>query len=281
MQVRPSGQNAKFTVETFAQEVRFWRATFTQSAEFFGATFVENALFGRAEFARDTSFIRATFTQNVFFTGAIFTNNALFEWAEFNGTGDWRSCRFLDQAVFRHTKFQPKEPGTPSGVFSLAEFSKPEDFVFDDVDLNRVIFLNCDVNEFQFTSSVRWAKGKGNRGLKVFEDILLDPKLAKLQEEYGLIDYGAVEQIYHQLKKNYDSRLDYWTADQFHFGEMEMKRLAGPASGPLLSVRRWLHRNLSILNGYRIFSSYGNSYTRPAWLLLLFVLLAALAFPCG
>jgi len=46
---------------------------------------------------------------------------------------------------------------------------------------------------------------------------------------YGKIDHGAVEQIYHQLQKNYDSRLDYRKANDFHYGEMEMRRLEPPS----------------------------------------------------
>jgi len=60
---------------------------------------------------------------------------------------------------------------------------------------------------------------------------------------HGHCDYRAVAQIYQQLKKNYDSRLDYWTANEFHYGEMEMKRLAVPR------WRRWL----SFINLYRWF----------------------------
>jgi len=91
-----------------------------------------------------------------------------------------------------------------------------------------------------------------------------------------------VAQIYQQLKKNYDSRLDYWTANEFHFGEMEMKRLAVPASGRLLWLRQWWHRNLSFVAWYRFASDYGNNYRKPLLLLLFFVLFlfpAAFPFP--
>jgi hypothetical protein len=90
-------------------------------------------------------------------------------------------------------------------------------------------------------------------------------------------DYRAVAQVYQQLKKNYDTRLDYWTTDEFHFGEMEMKRLAGPTGRPFLRLRQWLHRNLSLVAPYRYASDYGNSYWKPMlWLLGTLVLFAAL-----
>jgi len=81
--------------------------------------------------------------------------NAVFEKTEFYERSDWRRSRFLNQAEFRHTKFLPKEPKMPSAIFSLAKFAKPGKIVFEDVDLSRALFLNCDVSEVWFTSSVQ------------------------------------------------------------------------------------------------------------------------------
>jgi hypothetical protein len=152
------------------------------------------------------------------------------------------------------------------------------EIVFDDVDLSRVLFHNCDVSQVWFTSSVRWGKRGDNRGLAVFEEtISLEQEFERELQRDGQRDYRAVAQIYQQLKKNYDARLDYWTANEFHFGEMEMKRLAGPTDGPLLGLRQWLHRRLSLVALYRYASDYGNSYTKPMlWLLGILVLFAAL-----
>jgi hypothetical protein len=272
-------QNPHFRA-TFTQKAFFSRATFTKNANFFFATFTQDAYFAEATFTLDANFFGATFKQNATFTAATFTQRPDFERAEFHGTADWRHSRFLDRAEFRHTKFKPKEEGIPSAIFSLAKFAKPEEVVFDDVDLSRAIFLNCDPSEFWFTSSVRWAKRKGNRGLKVFEeDILLDPKLAKLQEEYGPIDHGAVEQIYHQLKKNYDARLDYRKANDFHFGEMEMRRLEVRTYPKLLKPWGWLRRWLGPEALYRWASNYGNGYVKPMLWLLGFLVLFAVLFP--
>src|SRR5208337_1955148 len=100
------------------------------------------------------------------------------------------------------------------------------------------------------------------------------------QRDHRARDYRAVAQIYQQLKKNYDSRLDYWTANEFHFGEMEMKRLAGPLNGWFLGLRRWWHRNFSFVAWYRRASDYGNSYVKPAvWLLFFILLLFPALFP--
>jgi hypothetical protein len=295
-------QNADFCGATFTQDADFGNTTFTQNADFGNTIFKQNAGFSRVTFTRNASFGDATFTQNVGFSNAIFkqnadfsrvnfkqdadfceatfTQNVIFERIEFCGTADWHECKFLDQAEFRHIDFEPKEPGKPGAVFIMAKFAKPGEIVFEDVDLSRALFLNCDVSAVRFTSSVDWAERKGHRGLAVFEEeILLDPELSQIQEEYGEFDYDAVEQIYHQLHKNYDDRLDYRKANDFHYGEMEMRRLEPPSYGRLLTVRCILRPWMSLLNLYRITSDYGNSYTKPGKWLFRILLAATLLLP--
>jgi uncharacterized protein YjbI with pentapeptide repeats len=282
---------ADFNEATFTQKVDFREATFIQDANFRGAAFTQNADFLGATFTQNVDFIATTFTQSAFFwhatfmvkaifSGATFKRIAGFTQAKFYGTTDWRECRFLDQAEFRHTEFLPKEPKTPSAVFSLAKFAKPDEIVFENVDLSRALFLNCDVSAVWFTSSVWWARRKGQRGFAVFEEkILLDPVLSKEIELFGMIDHGAVEQIYHQLQKNYDARLDYRMANNFHYGEMEMRRLEPPADGPFIDLRWILPRWMNLLTLYRLASNYGNSYAKPGAWLLATLLAATLLFP--
>jgi hypothetical protein len=284
-------QNAYFFKATFTQKVRFAFATFTQNASFMDATFTQNADFSGATLTRIAGFLGATFTQNADFRGAtfaqiahfrgvIFKQNVVFQGTKFYGTADWRECKFLDQAEFRHTVFASRNPTTPSAVFSLSKFAKPGEVVFEDVDLSRALFLNCDVSAVWFTSSVKWAERKGHRGLAVFEEeILLKPELAEELKEYGKIDHGAVEQIYHQLQKNYDSRLDYRKANDFHYCEMEMRRLEPPSGGPLLGLRRKIPRWLNLLTLYRLASNYGNSYAKPGAWLITTLLAAMFLFP--
>jgi hypothetical protein len=304
-------QNAEFGSATFAGGAEFYEATFSQEAYFVGATFTHDASFAHAVFEQLASFTQATFTQEANFNGAMFRQNAhllltvfrqeahfidttfrmsadfplatftqatRFANTHFLGMANWKRSRFLDQAEFRCTKFEPQVEGEPSAVFALAKFSKPSEIVFDDVDLSRALFHDCDVSEVWFSSSVGWAKREGDRGLKVFEETIdLKQEFAEGLQRDGQRDYRAVAQIYQQLKKNYDSRLDYWTANEFHFGEMEMKRLAGPTDGPFLWLRQWWHPRLSLVALYRYASDYGNSYGKPMlWLLGTLVLFAAL-----
>jgi hypothetical protein len=270
--------NASFKIAVFMQKASFGGAAFTQNADFRWTTFAQVANFSETTFAQDADFNGATLAENAMFSGATFTLDAGFRQTKFHATVDMRACRFLGQAEFRQTKFEPKVENAPSAVYSLAEFAKPEEVIFDGVDLGRAIFLNCDVSEFWFTSAVQWGRRDGGRGLKVFEEeILLNPDLAQIRKDYGPVDHGAVEQIYHQLKKNYDARLDYRNANEFHFGEMEMRRLEPRPYPGLLEPWGWLRPWLGPEALYRWASDYGNSFVKPIlWLLGFLVLFAAL-----
>jgi uncharacterized protein YjbI with pentapeptide repeats len=280
-------RNAEFIYANFAQSTSFAGASFTQPANFIFVTFTQPANFIFVTFTQDADFLGVTFMQHTDFSGAIFTQDADFglatfmhadfEGTEFCGTATWGAARFLESATFRRTKFDPSLAEVPSAVFALASFSNPGEIIFDDVDLSRALFHNCDVSEVWFTSSVRWAR-RGSRGEAVFEESV------SLQHATGLLrdggrDYRAIAQLYQQLKKNYDARLDYWTANEFHFGEMEMKRMATPHGRRLLGLRRWWRRWLSLTALYRWGSDYGNSFRKPlVWLLAMLVLFAVL-FP--
>jgi uncharacterized protein YjbI with pentapeptide repeats len=269
--------NVNFTHAIFDQVVDFTRATFEQGAPFPGATFRQNADFTLATFTKEASFKYATFEQDASFPGATFTESADFEETGFRGTVRWGACRFLESAIFRRAEFAPEHYGMPSAVFAVASLSYPQKIIFDDVDLSHALFHNCDVSEVWFTSSVRWAK-RGSNGVAVFDESVPLEHARSLQRG-GERDYRAIAQLYQQLKKNYDSRLDYWTANEFHFGEMEMKRLATPTEGPVLWLRRPMHRWLSLTAWYRYASDYGNSYRKPMLWLLAMLVLFALLFP--
>ncbi len=274
-------RGATFAYATFSKKADFGSATFKQDTDFLRATFTQDADFFDATFAQNADFCEATFTEHAEFGGAIFTQAARFVSTKFHGIACWSGSRFLGQAEFRHTKFEPLAEGEPCAVFVLAKFAKPDEIVFDDVDLSRALIRNCDVSQVWFTSSVRWGTRGNHRGLAVFEERLLPNQV--LDEELKrnmLLDYPAVAQIYQQLKKNYDSRLDYWTANEFHFGEMEMKRLEVPKDGLFLKLRQWAHRNLSLVALYRYASDYGSSYRKPGlWLLFLILFVFPALFP--
>jgi uncharacterized protein YjbI with pentapeptide repeats len=284
-------QDADFSESTFMGDTNLCNVTFKGEVEFQNAKFAKKAIFLGATFAGSTYFSDMTFGQAADFTGANFMHGAVFagstligpviySHAAFLDTGDWSETEFRDRADFRDTSFTPRDKESPSAVFSLARFYKPGEIVFDDVDLDRAVFFNCDVSQVWFKPSVNWGRSPRRGQLAVFEETAGN----EVAEDYffqveGKRDYRAIAQIYRQLKKNYDTHLDYWTANEFHFGEMEMKRLAVPTSGRFLWLRQWWHRNLSFVAWYRLASDYGNSYRKPMAWLLGTLLAATFLFP--
>lgn len=308
-------QNAEFSVATFAKEALFIATTFTEKA-YFGAKFRETADFGRAKFTKEAYFNDATFTQLAFFPLAMFAHEADFSNATFAADADFYQTTFESDAIFqeatfshdlyfhqtlfkelvvfsyatffevvefRETKFRgwdQDEKGRakdliPGPNFSLAQFSKPEKVLFYKTYLGQALFHNCDVSKFVL-SSVEWRQRKRTAKSKVLEeDVDLDFTPA-LKGKKGGREFVLIAELYQQLKKNYDDKRDYWTAGEFHYGEMEMKRLASRSEK---RPPRWLHRNLGLVAWYKYASEYGESYVRPGISLAIVLAVFTFLFP--
>jgi uncharacterized protein YjbI with pentapeptide repeats len=273
-------RNAIFSDATFTQNASFYCARFMQIAYFYRATFTQEADFCRATFVQDADFSYATFTQNACFLGAEFTQKTNFEKATFAEVVHFIQAQFSASAAFRETvfrgdkKLEPQTDDTlPGPVFSLAQFSHPEAIVFYKTYLGQALFLNCDVSGVTF-SSVTWRKRKrGGKSMVLEEQVSLDRPVASAlrpgSDSHDERNYDLIAELYQQLKKNYDDRKGYWTAGDFHYGEMEMKRLHSRWRSKLL---RWWSHHFSLAAWYRRFSAYGESYRSPLLWLLFFVL---------
>jgi hypothetical protein len=182
------------------------------------------------------------------------------------------------ETKFRHdTDGRDDQPGP---VFTSTKFAKPGEITFYRTYLGQALFHLSDVSQVNF-SAVTWRERRRSKKRMVFEENAdLEHEAAKaLQSTEGSKDkrnYGFIAQLYQQLKKNYDDRRDYWTAGDFHYGEMEMKRLSTHRENCFL---RWRWQHLSLVASYRYASEYGESYVRPAWLLVLVLLSFGLLYP--
>lgn len=288
-------EKADFGQATFSQGANFEDATFTQKAQFNSATFAQEADFWRARFMQEADFNWATFTKSADFSEATFTQDAHFSWVTFTQEAEFTKttfqkivyfseARFLEGAGFRQTIFRhdpEDDDGEPGPTFSLARFEKPERVVFYETYLGQALFHNCDVSKVVF-SNVEWRRRKGTGKSMVFEEevrLIAAPALCRLGGSTDQRKYGLVAELYQQLKKNYDGRGDYWTAGDFHYGEMEMKRLASPRRNWFL---RWWHQNLGLVAWYKYFSDYGESYVKPILRLVIVLALFSLIYPaCG
>jgi len=267
----------------FADQAQFSRVTFAHKADFSGSEFAGPADFHNASFEGMANFSTATFARDARFMEAVFKGECSFWLADIRDVADFHHATFEGPVEFRETRIAEDSARRPAPVFVLARFEKPENVAFYKTYLGRALFHNCDVSRFLF-SNVRWLERLGNYNRMVFEEVVdvQDAAAAALRPEVGSRDernYGLIAELYQQLKKNYDDRRDYWTAGDFHYGEMEMKRRASPRRNPGL---RWLHRNVGLVAWYQYWSDYGENYVKPFLRLALVLALFSLIYPaCG
>jgi uncharacterized protein YjbI with pentapeptide repeats len=258
---------AYFIGVRFTQAASFTWATFTQDADFSGARFTQDAVFEQATFAQDANFRGATFAQAALFSGAMFTQAAYFSGATFTQLAEFSEAKFMGPAEFRETRFRSDSGRDPGPIFARTRFEKPEAVVFADVDLGQALFYRGEVSKVGF-SNIRWRRRENGKGM-LFEEVA---SLEHASAAFGLRPekdtrndrkYVVIAELYQQLKKNYDDRRDYWTAGDFHYGEMEMKRLACPR----LTWLAWLEAELSGRPRLRKLGAWCGKLQSNPWLL--------------
>ena len=275
-------KDAYFSSARFTKDAYFISATFTQAAGFYGATFTQAAHLSEAAFMQDAVFAGTTFAGTTDFSHAIFRGTAHFAPLAGSEGAEAKPCEFKNKVLFQDARFQyyadfrgavfgESGNSTARPVFGLARFEKPERVTFYKTWLGQTLFVNCDVSNLTF-SDVEW--GRDGERVRLYEETvaLKDEAAEALRPPERSRDernYRLIAETYHQLKNNYDSRGDPWTAGEFHYGEMEMRRRSS----------RWPRIGLTAL--YKYASQYGLSVARPLrWLagvLLLFTLLYPLA----
>jgi hypothetical protein len=136
--------------------------------------------------------------------------------------------------------------------------------------LTQASFLDTNLERIHFRD-VKWPR-KGRR------QVLWD----EFPHEGGRTDYEKVAENYRQLVLNYEAKRDFDTAEDFHIGEMEMRRKKkGKQAGDEAAKAKWLGMKLlwrcwGVINGYSIYkflSNYGTSYLQGFLVLLVGLIL--------
>jgi uncharacterized protein YjbI with pentapeptide repeats len=282
---------AKFTLSEFKGTAGFGSCGFNGGADFSGCEF-EQAQFSFAKFRQEANFSRTQFRGSAYFREAqfegltdfsdlcchggllfvlaAFRQDVSFARSEFEGAVDCSGARFMAALRLYETGLKTPTSADPSLILSGAQLDKPAEVVFYKTDLSRAIFHNCRVSDVVF-SDVTWMERPGVRKKMIFDEVVpLNHNSASAlkpgADEAGVRNYRLLAELYQQLKKNYDDRRDYWTAGDFHYGEMEMRRLHGVSHSRLV---RWWHERFGVLALYRFASAYGENYVRPGLGLLL------------
>jgi hypothetical protein len=201
------------------------------------------------------SFWSVTFVNLVFFTSTKFEEEVIFSNAKFMDYVKFKECKFSEQAVL---------------TFDSLRIEKPERLSFHSVKLRPHWFINTDPRKFEFID-VRWDDDLVKEREASKSDRLLSiayRQLAMNAEENNRYD-EAVKFRYASMETTFLSSQKKWLEDWFkeHFGKWSFETFSWWWDITLSNV-------VSLDWWYRTLSSYGESPTRAAIVLLLLLVLS-------
>jgi uncharacterized protein YjbI with pentapeptide repeats len=270
---------AKFVSTTFTKNTKFSDATFTGWADFRQAAFDNQTSFARATFSEEgVCFNDAEFRARAIFSNAKFVAEASFAGAIFNTGGEFYGATFSEPAEFFRARFlgrtlfvSKKEEGRTIPIFAETEVSfrqvdiAPLDaLIFRDADLQKCQFLGTDLRKAEFTNvkwpetiCKKWPKFIRARWPQMVSRFAVYDEI-EVEQKGEAENRSHVEQLYRQLKQNYEDRRDYERARHFHIGEKETRRKNSRGGLRIL------------LTAYRWVSGYGESCLLPLiWVVIL------------
>lgn len=198
----------------------------------------------------------------------------------------------LSASQFRDTKI---DNDTPAVSFQNVRITDPKRVKLHDIDLGDWSFLKTDVSGLdlrrcKWASADRCPRGRIMPANWILYDEIRPkwdyrpllravtrvaaPKKTRLKRgDKAVPSYREVLDLYRGLRRNYERRLEYPEAGDFHIGEMEARRLIfWHGSGPGRATRFLQYGAMTI---YRVLSGYGERYTKAALWLACLVFLAA------
>jgi uncharacterized protein YjbI with pentapeptide repeats len=300
----PDG-TGKFLRKSFEKEVRFnwstfegWasfdESIFEKSVSFHGVIFLGEVSFNGSTFQGESTFRGAVFQRRMSLEETVFEGKTNFNWTKFYGETTFRKAIFHNAASFsgaafqktvsfNHATFKREALFTQGEVSLFAEealftsvhLEKPELIRFEKVNLSRTSLLRTPVRKVDFVD-VDWATIPSGiaSNFRLGKKELPNHEPATMVGRLGLFDEIAaqkenlvlIEDLYRQLKINYEKRGDHERAGSFHYGEKEMKRWRRPFwRDPFL----WF---------YWIFSGYSESFGRAALWLILFIVAGGFSY---
>jgi uncharacterized protein YjbI with pentapeptide repeats len=293
----------EFVDATFQRHVDFTGVNFEKGAIFMDTKFREQANFRQFIVKNHCSFKSASFDDSADFSAAVLAggcsfyrttfNNAYFKRTVFLGNA-WLGARFNGIAEFERTLFQ-RDPLDLDDLDTLARASdlhkvsitsfesaivpesgevrfvqpiehKPwnnNESVTVNWGINRVSFLNADVERFNF-QDVEWGRHKGRR-IMIEELVMGKRGVLGGTVKSENITADQVRQAYARVRKNQEAAMRYAEAGDFFIGEMEMRRRSLRERGRHQAMERlvlWLFSNLA---------NYGESIARPILWTFVFI----------
>lgn len=294
---------ANFSHSVFKGNVDFNSASFLSNSDFSYTTFNNDAVFSNCDFKLDATFWNCRFRGSAEFNDAVFGGflnccHCVFQDANFFGI-QAKVARFGDSVFsgpaqvhvatfdsfleFDRTRLEDlfnldgctlplktrfeKTDFRGECFFTALEIPAEANFTFATVNLSKAQFWDTNLESIRFRD-IQWALFKRRSALwDEFRQL----------EEGEERSYEKIAENYRQLVLNYELKRDYESAEDFHVGEMEMrrrKRGVGVKTRALQTVREWAN----LFGLYRISSNYGSSYNQAFVVLLVFFALISALF---
>jgi len=263
--------------------ISFNLAVFHQPVNMSGVIFGSHPTFIKTVFRDAANFSVASFPDGAVFSETVFENPAEFRGCSFSGETVFGNLRFLDRADFSFGKIFGKlrfVGGDKNHLFATAtnfsrlEIDEKSSITFELASLAEASFLHSDLEKVNFRA-VEWCGGRKKWFLGSRRAMLSDENLLESADP-NIRDCEAVAENYRQLVLRYEKRRDFEKAEDFHIGEMEVRRLTSSVGAPKLVGALRDAVNPYLL--YRILSNYGSSYWQAAFVLLFFAIVASSGF---
>jgi len=294
---------ADFNMAKFSKKAHFFRATFFEKAFFYGAIFGDGADFSGVNFAQGANFGEAGFYGSTNFWQATEVSIKL---EPILVDKKFTNCTFSDETYFSGCKiagrisFDSIKPTIWVVDFRDIRFEPGAELQFLNSNLSLALFSGTDLRQVEF-HNVNWyrrwyrnivyeeVKIRINETAYIFYTIhkhiiSMIKNVRIISEISGYLlrfakdskpssyDYSRVEELYKNLKLNYEQAGDHKKSGDFHYGEMEMYRRSTP----------WRRGFLSWYNIYRWLSGYGEQPLLAFfWLLGFLFCLTALVQDSG
>jgi uncharacterized protein YjbI with pentapeptide repeats len=262
-----------FLDSEFHDEFRISECDIKGDADFYGTTFEKNA-----------EIVEATFHEDAIFAGTTFKGDAKFHGAEFYKKGIFDSTTF-EKKIFLvgvASRFEKDDDGRRLYERGRGKIVDPEAEVYlrncDFLPGSKLVVDRTVLKKFSFANTrgledFRIADFKGGVWKKPEEKrkVVYDEVLARRGGEDDPT-YEDAADVYRRLRLNYETRLAYEAASDFHIGQMEML-LENPATSKLKKSFLWW---------YKWVSNFGESVGRPLiWFAGLWLLFAVVWFFSG
>ena len=291
-------KRVSFRDTKFYGNAHFSQTRFLGSAEFKSAKFHEQANFSNCHFGSYASLDEVTFKRWANFYGSRFFDGASFYKAKFHDKADFRSAN-LKSVIFNETNFQIdcNFVGAHLNAVEFIELDMPFGSTLNQSRLNNVVFHSCDLScllllnsmglESCHFSNIQWQK-HFSRWVIADEMLVRWPKSyektasahkasAIVAENTKKLRHGfeQIEPIYRKLRVAYEKHKNYPDAGIFHYGEMEMRRLA--------KYKSRIRRTFGALDGwYWLLSGYGERWGRSfACFLFIIIISSAIYYQQG